>query len=466
MKKINSYFTDRINSPFIPKHRFIVGILIGLFYAFTFYSFMYITRESFRLLSSDENYSLWVLNDKEVNFYNLFFAFISVILSISICFRFWFERPRRIFGRFQYKSKALVYNQSGLNWYFIFWFSKMALIFGCIFGMSSRGGFFYIFSFYPDYNYLFILIVIVLFFNAWIPYLQLLKRKAYKWIFISIPIVIVISFALSKINLINYNRMNNLVLQKNIYYKFKLQLPESENYHILERISLIENIFIVNDTNQQTQIIIDDQIINISELGIYIQKWVQMRDEWDRYYIRYQFHIDKDIKMKFVNMIKNELSFQGVRNINYAVKPIDAQYNQMLYFYNSFAMKIPGNIAIYDVYKNSGNFENIITLKLSDNSKCLFNDTIIEYSKLKNTIKNSVLQNPDYIIRFYINENASFASYIRIVSGIKQAIDELRNEFSLKNFSKEFEKLKEEQQEQIYKKFKFALLELTDDISK
>jgi hypothetical protein len=74
MKKINSYFTDRINSPFIPKHRFIVGILIGLFYAFTFYSFMYITRESFRLLSSDENYSLWVLNDKEVNFYNLFFC--------------------------------------------------------------------------------------------------------------------------------------------------------------------------------------------------------------------------------------------------------------------------------------------------------------------------------------------------------------------------------------------------------
>lgn len=462
MKRKNKYFIERINSTYISKNRFIVVILLGLFYAFTFYSFMYITREGFRLLSSDEKYNLWVLNDKEVNFYNLFFAFISVITSLSICFRFWFERPGRIFGRYQYKTKALVFNQSCLNWYFIHWFSKVSLTFACFYGIS---GFFYTFSFYPEYNYLFILIVIVLFFNVWIPYLQLLKRKANKWIFISIPIVIVISFALSKINLINYNRMNNLVLQKNIYYKFKLQLPESENYHILERISLIENIFIVNDTNQQTQIIIDNQIVNISELGIYINKWKQMRDEWDRYNIRYQFHIDKNVKMQFVDMIKKELSFQGVRNINYAVKPIDAQHNQMFYFYYSFAMKLPFNIFPDDLHKNSGNFENIINLKLSDNNKCFIKDTIIEYSKLKNTIKNSVLHNPDYIIRFSISDNASFESYIRIVSGIKQAIDELRNDYALKNFSKKFENLREEQQDQILKKYKFSLIELTDSIN-
>ena len=62
----------------IPKSKLIMGLFAGLFFAFCFYSFLYLTRESFRLVSLTEDYDFWILTDKEVGFYNLIFAFISV----------------------------------------------------------------------------------------------------------------------------------------------------------------------------------------------------------------------------------------------------------------------------------------------------------------------------------------------------------------------------------------------------
>ena len=42
----------------ISKSRLIVGIIIGLFYAFALYSFLYVSREGFRLLSVTEDFDL------------------------------------------------------------------------------------------------------------------------------------------------------------------------------------------------------------------------------------------------------------------------------------------------------------------------------------------------------------------------------------------------------------------------
>lgn len=50
----------------LSRFRLIVGGILGLFYSFSFYSFLYIIRESFRIFSTTENYDLWVLTDKEV----------------------------------------------------------------------------------------------------------------------------------------------------------------------------------------------------------------------------------------------------------------------------------------------------------------------------------------------------------------------------------------------------------------
>ena len=167
----------------LSRFRLIVGVFLGLLYSFSFYSFLYILRETFRILSVTEKYDLWVLTDKEVNFYNLVFAFLSIIIEQSVCFVFWFDKPKKIFGIRNHRKIAIVNDQRFLNWYFLSWFSKLAIVFGLLFGFTFSGGF-YVFSLYPAYNYLFILIIIVLNLQTWNTISLIFKRKGQKWMLI------------------------------------------------------------------------------------------------------------------------------------------------------------------------------------------------------------------------------------------------------------------------------------------
>ena len=187
----------------IPKSRLIIGLLAGLFFAFCFYAFMYLTRESFRFVSLTEDYDLWILTDKEVGFYNLFFAFVSVIFAQSISFSFWFDKPQNIFSKRKFQRILIRKDQSALNTYFLFWFSELAVIYGLTFGSTYIGGF-YVFSFYPKYNYIFVFIILVLFLQTWNSIRRINKKQSLKWLFISMLVVSTIAFGLSKVNLIDY----------------------------------------------------------------------------------------------------------------------------------------------------------------------------------------------------------------------------------------------------------------------
>ncbi len=291
----------------IPRIKLITGILIGLFYSFAFYSFLYLIREAFRLLSVTEDYDLWILTDKEVNFYNLFFAFISVIISQSVCFVFWLDRSRGFFEKRHYRITTIVNDQRVLNWYFLSWFSKLAIVFAIMFGLTFHGGF-YFFSFYPDYSYVFILIIIVLFLQTWNTIGLTFKRKSLKWMLLTGTILSVIAFGLSKINLIDYKAINQNYLAKNIHYNYKLELPETSNCERLFRRSLIEDIYVVKSKNQNETkpfIIVENKKIDLYELKEKIIDWKSIRNEYEIPHMVYQLHIDKTIKMDFINQIKN-----------------------------------------------------------------------------------------------------------------------------------------------------------------
>ncbi len=125
----------------ISNSRLITGIVIGLLFSFVFYSFLYIIREMFRIMS-EPFYELWVLTDREVSFYNLFFAFISVIFGQSICFNYWLNRPKRLFKSERFRKISIINDQRFLLWYFLSWFSKIGLVFGIMFGITLYGGFY------------------------------------------------------------------------------------------------------------------------------------------------------------------------------------------------------------------------------------------------------------------------------------------------------------------------------------
>jgi hypothetical protein len=204
--------------PTIKREYIILSIVVGLFYSFVFYSFLYLLREIIRLYSISDEYGILILSDKEVNFYNLFFAFLSLILAQSICLLLWFDKTRKVFEKRNIYKSAIINDQIFLNSCFLSWFSRVATLYALFIVCLPIGGF-HVFSLYPRYNYLFILFLIVLFLQSWVTIRRAYKRKALKWMLFSATIISVLAFGLSRINLVNYQKINQIYLEKNIAHK-------------------------------------------------------------------------------------------------------------------------------------------------------------------------------------------------------------------------------------------------------
>ncbi|MEZ4933732.1 MAG: hypothetical protein R2788_16625 [Saprospiraceae bacterium] len=313
MKLKNSFFYKEPDFIKIGRSRFVFGLIIGFFYAFTMYSLLYLARECFRLFSVTENFDLWVLSDEEVNFYNLIFAFIAVIFGQYICFSFWLDRPKKLYGKQNHRRITIVNDQRVLNWFFISWFSKVAILYGIFFGDVFKGGF-YVFSFYPDYIYLFVLFIIVLFLQTWNTIRLVNKRKSLKWLFVSFVIVSIVSFAFSKINLINYKAINAKILSKNIYHKYHLEIPEAEYFERLDQLSLVKRIYLVMPKVEDVEgaepiIIFGKQEIKLAELPAKVDHWRRNRIHlFLQNKTICQLYVHETVKLKYVNQLNDELS--------------------------------------------------------------------------------------------------------------------------------------------------------------
>lgn len=457
----------------ISRIKVVVGILIGLFFSFVFYSFLYLIRETFRIMSATGSQDLLILTDKEVNFYNLFFAFIAVILAQSVTFTFWFDRPRSIFNKPNHRKTAIINDQRVLNCYFLSWFSKLAVLFGLFFGFVFRNGF-SVFSFYPDYNYIFILIIVVLFLQTWTTIRLTFKRKSLKWMLSTVIILSIVAFGWSRINLIDYKAINQNYLQKNMHHKYQLEYPGTDNFQKFDRPSLIKNIYVVDakyeKSNSAPIIIVDDKKITLEKLPNKIKDWQSNFYEHNHSHMVYRLHIHKFIKMDFVNQLKNKLKNSGASKIAYAIRPKNPEYDKQYYQNHSYSLALPNwsfnRLNPKAIHKRLSKVQNIIKIKqtLSD---YYINDSIIEVNRLKETIEILIQKNSDYIIKFHINDNVNFIDYFRVLSHTKGAINELRDKYSEKQYAKKYNNLVDyEKINEVRNKFPFRIFELTSGLKK
>lgn len=83
--------------------------------------------------------------------------------------------------------------------------------------------------------------------------------------------------------------------------------------------------------------------------------------------------------------------------------------------------------------------------------------------QLKSKIKGLIQQNPDYIVILYKDDKATFADYFKVLSSLKEAVIELRNEYSEEKYSKEYNLLDYEQVVEIKKRFPFRISEIVEE---
>lgn len=447
----------------LSRNRIIAGILLAIIVAFAFYALSCIGRESLRYLSITDDYDLWVLSDREVNFYNLISAFIAVIIAQSTFITFLFDRPGKLFEKKHYLRTSIINDQRFLNLSFIHWFVKIAFIIALFYGITVPGGF-YVFNLYPSCNYIFILLIIVLFLQTWVTIRRKFKRKSIKWVFISAITLSLFAFILSRINFIDYKAINQICLQKNIIYTYNINLPESDWTEIENRDFKEKRIYLVNE-NSEPILIIDNEKIKIEKINEAIFRSYDDIEIIETLMQTYKLVISQEQKMEAVNKLKAELSKAGIRRIAYAVIPSRIKYDKRYYRDSEIRLFLPYTTSenFIDHYNDAHLFENIIEIETSDNKNFIVNKRLLSDKNLKLHLKRIIIENPDYIFKYNIKDNNTFSEYIKTYSFLKETIQELREDYSINKYKMGYTLLDEHIKIKINEKYPFRIIEITED---
>ena len=446
--------------PDIEVKSFVFSIASGIFFSFVFYSFLCLSREIIRLFSITRTFDIWILSDQEVSFYNLFFAYISLFFAQAICFSQWFGKNRKPFEKINIQKSAIVNDQWFLNTVFLCWFTRYSTLYALFIGIASEGGF-YVFSFYPKYNFLFILVLIVLFLQTWVSIRRVYKQKALKWMLISALMISVLAFAYSKINLVDYQEINRIVLKKNIAYTYKLELAEADTFEYLHHRCMSE-IYVVKplDTTKSTNPLI---IFNGNELSfdsleqkllIYTNSMEDYSPSFSKFF---RLHIDKSIKMSFINQLKGILANTGFRMVEYAVIPKNREYDERYYTYCYSSWRLID----WKSYENADIDEFDILLSVSCfNDSVQINNIVYPKNDFYSTIKQQVEKHDNYLVTFSVNDEMTFADYIFVLSEYKRAVQTVRNEYAIIKYSTEYEMLGSEEYDIIRNKKPVSIMEI------
>ena len=467
----------------ISRSRFIIGVILGLFFAFSFYGFLYLVREAIRILFFYGDNYLLVFTDDQVNVYNLFFAYIATIMGQSLCLVYWLDVPVTKYGKYRFRVRAVINDQRNLNSYFLSWFSRVCLVISFAFGGCLVFPAFSTEDIYPRYNIVLYLIVLVLFLHSWMNFRRLLSGKSLKWMICSVIVLSVLSFGLSRINFIDYKGINRIILNKCVWYNYSIDLPESDRYDRLSNYRRRATVMFVHDKTE-----IADPILLLRHIGdtsiscndfhkIELDSICQRMREYDEnmydenIYQPVVLYINKDIPMKYVNELKKKLSEVEVVRVQYAVVPTIREYDRLYYTYWGIARGIPLYYSDVEYLKNMKELMDsgtsfMIDLREHQGEMIMFNDSLIRRGDLKELIKEKIKRYPDYVVRYNINETSPYSYYVSALSSVLQAVYELRNDYSLQSYQKELDDLRNDEYEVVVKEIPTRFWEITEEMDR
>jgi biopolymer transport protein ExbD len=429
------------------------------------------TREVYRVFSISFTYDIWLLSKSEVDFYNLIFAFIAVIVGQSMCFVYWFDRPRSFKAGRGLRRVSVVNDQRTLNWFFLSWFSKLGVAFGAMFSLRWSIGYRAL-SLSPEFNYMFILIVIVLFLQTWVTLRLTFRRTSLKWMIASMFVVSILSFGLSRINLIDYKALNQMVLQENIRYKYNLELPESRVLDKYHKYRVVEDIYIVESRGQKIKsrpvVVIRNQKVAIEDIAKELYNPRLAIPGYFNSRAVYLLHVHKNVKTGFVNKVKAELSKLKATRIAYAVVPAKRDFPDG--YYENYLFRRPlidwsYEIKDIELWRNAvEEGGKVISVVQNDMGVSFVNDSMISWAEFKPFMKNLLRRNPEYIVVLYGNNEVIFEDHFRVLSYTREVVDELRNEYALKKFGEQYVRLNVQGRRMVKLLYPYYITELPEEI--
>ena len=200
----------------VSKFRLRGGFVVSLLLSFTAYLFFTTIRDLYRIFSLADNFEYLKFTSEELLFYNLFYAFLGLLIGLHFFIKIALDTNKQFFEQNRQISKRkTIANQNSLLWYFMAFFSKMVFIYGG-FIMSSFGfdrnfnlNLFNHINFYDEYNYLFVLVIIVLLIQSLTTTLISIRDKLIIILFITL-----FAFLFSQINLLDIEALLQIMKNK------------------------------------------------------------------------------------------------------------------------------------------------------------------------------------------------------------------------------------------------------------
>ena len=426
--------------------KLVSGVVLAILMSFVFYFFSCAMLEAFRVMTVTPENDIWVLDYKERSFFQLFFAFVSVILAQSFCLAYWFDVPRRAFERGHRSIVQVVNGQRNLNWYFIYWFAKVVLCWFCIFGFP---GAFYAFSLCPEFKHLFILIIIVLFLQPWVAMRQAFKRKTLRWMALSALLVTVFSFGISRINVIDYKSLEDTFLSRNVPDKYGLELPETDAVEKMQHAFLSQNVYLVQSKEEpepRCLIIVDGKTLDLQGFSKLMEDWRSCHNEADIPLLTCRLNIDKKVKMRDVDEVLQVLADMRFFRIQYAVVPKHRDLDVRYYtFLSLHAMRMPIRFLGDSIYQEwvevIREVPNQINVRPIGKEIYEINGTLVKGVNCRFVLKGLIQQDLNYYIRFKVDEEMLYGDYMIVLASSLEALNELKEEYSMEKYSKHLDQV-------------------------
>ncbi len=455
----------------LPRRKLILGIFVAVLTSFCWYAFFFVMRETMRIAFYWRDYSeLLILTDKEVSFYNFVFAAVASIFGLCECFRFWFWRAKKFGenGIDHFRKSSILTDITASNAVFLSWFFRAATFFTMMGAINLTWCYF---PLYPSWNFLWILVILFLFSDMWKTIRKVAFRKSRRWILISLTAIMIWSFFLSRIQIIDYRAVNQAYIDNNISLKYNIQYPKSDYYRMMVNRSLIVNIYMCYP-GDSTSIDTPKVFVENEECGV-DQLKEKLRESFENYYDEDKklafvvLRIDKNIRVKHVRQLQDHLRRIGLLRMAYKILPSDKDDCSRTVPYvliralpqhsdSDSDPIIPVSPYNYDI----SNYDAPIHVTLTPTG-LFINDQPIDLQDMESTIRKFVLEHPDYLVVLDIDDQCTYNDYIRIFGELFKVFFNLRNEKSLEAYQIPFDDLSYEPRDEMLKRYGSKVYELT-----
>lgn len=424
MKLERRFYDSSTNLRNISVERLVLSLYVGLASAFVIYAFFYVLRESFRVLSFGfENYPN-ILSEKDRDFYNIFFAGLSLIFANSIFINLIFSKPQQVLNRLNPKRKRILNDQIFLSFNFSYWFTKIGLVFG-VFSMCCMD-----FNFLPFFKPLSFLLLFVLYLESWKNLSWVFKRNRLKMQFLHLLILLLLVFGLSRINVINYRALDELSIRQNPI----IDLPYSDFSNDKgDRFGLEASLKLKMNEHNNLEIFTDGkEKINLKGVGYFVMRERAARREELFPFLTIRIVADKDIDIKYIKMLEAELFSVNQRNIVYDIQNPDLIISRFEKIGISkwiaesvLDVKFKNDIPMPPLPPNdASNYDFTDTLNISIQKNVRINGKEISKDNLIQKFKKHI--KPQTLFLYSYNPGINYQDYITVLSSHFAAAYELR----------------------------------------